>query len=236
MEHIDDIINYQPSDYAVELLEKIKVVIFAGISSAGKNTIMNELIKTDDFFHLVTSTTRAPRINDGAMEIEGVDYHFLSIEQALENARNRRYVEVSLVHEHINGLLVDEIEKTHKKDKIAITDVDTQGVDIYKKLSQSVIAIFILPPSYEEWLRRMQYRYESQDVLSKAWPVRKSSAIQELQLALEVPYYHFVINNDVNESVEACLKIIREGDSLKNKNDEARLLARDILDQIKSNS
>lgn len=81
-----------------------------------------------------------------------------------------------------------------------------QGVDEYKELSQNVIAIFILPPNYDEWRRRLAARYATPEEFDAEWPKRRASAIAELQHALEVPYYHVIINDNLDNAVAAAQK------------------------------
>lgn len=228
--------DYEPNQEAIKLLRNTKLILFAGTTSSGKNTIMRELLKTGDYYDLVTSTTRPARENDGVMEVDGQDYHFISTEQAVENIRLGNYIEVSNVHEKINGLTVDELKRAHDSGKIVMADVDVQGVDIYKRLSpNSVIAIFILPPDYETWHKRMVDRYKTHDSFEEVWPIRRASAIKEIEFVLRVPYYHFVVNDLLDDAVDSCRKVIASDDSFHRKDDEKRLLARDLLADIKAN-
>lgn len=236
----DDIVTmlaqYRPSQEVVELVRRKKIIIVAGITSAGKNTIMSELVKTGRYHDLVTSTTRAPRENDGVMEIDGVDYHFLSTEQATEKVKNREYVEVAWVHERINGLLASEVQRAQDEGKTPIIDVDVQGVAALKSISENTIAIFVLPPSYSEWVRRMKNRYPTEDAFNEAWPVRRRSAIMELETALNAPYYHFVINEDLAESVNAVDRIAQGEDKFRQIDKSFHIWAEKILAELKSDS
>ncbi len=233
MEDIDKLIaEYRPNDEGVALLRATKTVLLVGITGAGKNTIRSEMMKTGEFHDLVTSVTREPRYNNGVLERDGVEYHFLTQEQAVENLKAGEYVEVSPVHGRVYGVTVEEVRRAYDAGKIALSDVDVLGIEKYKKLSDDVIAIFLLPPSYEEWQRRVQQRYESHEAFLEDWPNRRESAARELRRALEAPYYHFVINDTLPEAVSACLQITHSDDKFHRKDDEKRLLARDLLDDL----
>lgn len=226
--------NYQPSDEVVALLRSRKLVIIAGITGAGKNSIMNELLKTGEYHDLVTATTRAPRENNGILEVDGVDYYFLSKEQALERVARGDYVEVAPVHERINGLLVDELQKARDEGKIAMIDVDVQGVAAYEALSENVISIFVLPPNYDEWVRRTRSRYPNEQSFQEAWPVRRRSAIMELEEALAKPYYHFVVNESLADAVHAVDKIAHKNDEFSQIDRSFHKWAEQILTELKS--
>jgi guanylate kinase len=226
--------NYQPSQQAVETLRQQRLVIFAGVSSSGKNTIMNELLKTGKYHDIITSTTRLPRENNGVMERNGVDYHFLTTEQAIEKLQAGEYVEVAPVHERINGVLVSELEKAEAAGKIPIIDVDVQGVKTFKRLSDNIIAIFVVPPSYDEWLARMKARYDTEEDFLAAWPIRRQSAIMELEDALNEPYYHFLVNEDLGQAVHSAEKIIKKGEVFSQIDKSYRVWVENILHELKT--
>ena len=53
------------------LLAQTKFVMLSAISASGRNTIIEELLKTDQFYPVVSDTTRKKRINDGVEEESG---------------------------------------------------------------------------------------------------------------------------------------------------------------------
>ena len=233
MADVERIISeYTPNEAGVELLRETELVLLVGITGAGKNTVLNELVKSGEYHDLITTITREPRYNNGILEQDGVEYYFVSEERALELLDTGEYVEVSPVHGRIYGVTVDEVRKAHSEGKMAIADIDVQGVSKYKKLSDNVTAIFLVPPSYDEWQRRVRQRYSDEAAFLEDWPNRRKSAIMELEKALSAPYYHFVVNEDLAVAVDACAKIAKNRDKFVRKDDETRLLARDLLDTI----
>ena len=49
-----------------------------------------------------------------------------------------------------------------------------------------------------------------------------------------MPYYHFVINDDIDETARIVREIASKPDVYNRKDDEARLAARDLLEQLKA--
>ena len=227
---------YTPSEDATSLVRETKITLLVGISGAGKDTIKKELLKKPDFRDIVSHTTRAPRVNNGVAEIEGIDYHFIDKQTATSMVERKEFIEAKFVHGTVYGTSTDELRKAHDEGKIAITDIDVQGVSEYKDLSQSVVAIFVIPPTYEIWRERLAQRYESPEAFSAEWEKRRSSAIDELTHALEVPYYHFVINDSLERAVEVAEEIAHQPDVFHRKDDEARLKARDLLAAIQQHA
>ena len=67
-------------------MNKVKVIALFGKAGSGKDTILRALVKVDSdkFNEIVSCTTRPPR--EG--EQEGVNYHFLTIDQYPLNLQN----------------------------------------------------------------------------------------------------------------------------------------------------
>lgn len=223
--------TYHPPEAAIELIKNTKIALLVGISGAGKDTIKRALLEKPEFGEIISHTTRAPRQNEGVLEQDGVNYHFIDEMKAYDMLEDGEFVEAKFVHGTVYGTSIAEVERAGKKG-IALTDVDVQGVTEYKAVSDKVVAIFILPPSYKEWIRRLKHRYTTEEEYLKEWPKRRDSAIMELQRALELPYYHCVINDDLDRAVEVTAEIARRPDMFTRKDDEARIAARDLLRQI----
>lgn len=223
-----------PNDHARRILADTRTVLMVGVSGAGKDTIIRELVARGGYHPLVTSTTREMRVNNGVPEQDGVEYHFLTIDRAEEYLLAGKYIEASLVHGYVYGLTVDELERAHDSGKIAITDMDPQGAEKYKTLDDSVITIFVLPPSHQELMARLDNRYESQAAFLEAWPTRRESAIAELVDALEKPYYQFVINDDLSDAVEACDRIAHGEFTTEDEQTAGRIAAHSLLRSLQS--
>ncbi len=225
--------QYQPDQRARRLVDQTKIVFLVGISGAGKDTTKQRLLVDPTFIDIVSYTTRQPRHNRGVLEQDGVDYHFISQWRAEQMLDEHQFIEAKFVHGTVYGTGLAELHRARDEGRIAVTDIDVQGVDEYKKISQHVVAIFLLPPSYDEWRRRLQARYLTTEEFEAEWPRRFNSAIKELTHALEVPYYHFIINDDLDTTVRVVREIAQRPDVYNRKDDEARLAARDLLEQLR---
>jgi len=233
MSEIESLItNYQPTESTVQLVRDTKIALLAGISGAGKDTIKKQLLKLPEFRDIVSHTTRSPRINNGRAEQDGIDYHFIDQKIAEEMLMSHKFIEAKFVHGTVYGTSSAELKLAHDNNQVAITDVDVQGVAEYEQLAPGCIAIFIVPPDYKTWLERLKKRYVTEEDFQAEWPKRHQSAIKELAHALEVPYYHVIINDDLERAVRVCKEIIERGDLFSRKDDEARLAARNLLNDI----
>lgn len=228
--------GYQPPEGAIETIRHAKIALLVGISGAGKDTIKRELTARPDFSDIVSHTTRSPRVNAGVLEVDGEDYHFISEDEARDMLERGEFVEAKFVHGTIYGTSIAEVKKASDAG-VAITDLDVQGVAEYKAVSHEVVAIFVVPPTFDIWRERLRARYASEEEFSAEWPKRRDSAVKELTNALLVPYYHFIINDRLEQAVTAATKIIAHAtDEFHSKDDEARLRARQLLASIQEHS
>jgi len=226
--------NYEPSEEGIRTVRSARIVLLGGIIAAGKDTLTAQILKLPEYRRIVTHTTRKPRMNRGVLEVQDVDYHFVSFEEMQTLLENKQMVEVNQFGDHLYGTSVAEFQKSIDDATIAIGDIDVNGVDAFQKLALGKItAIFVVPPHYDEWLRRLKNRYISDEAFQTEWNIRKGITISELQKALRLPYYHFLINDEVERAAEVVNKIAhRETDFFKRKDDEAKLVAHDLLDTI----
>lgn len=210
MEDLKNLIeNYQPTQEAIDLINQMKVVFLVGVAGAGKDTIVNQLLKSGDFHRIVTHTTRLPRYDSGRMEVDGIDRHFINNEKAIQMLKNHELIEAKFVHgDTVYGTSVDEFRYADSQGKIAIANIDVQGVEEYTKITKNVVTIFVVPPSYDIWIKRLRGRYNSEAEFQSAWLSRKKSAINEIDFALKSGYYKFIVNDGLDVSVSDAKKII----------------------------
>jgi guanylate kinase len=192
--------NYRPSLEILDLLQTTRFIMLAAPTAAGRNTIIKNLIMTGKYFYVVSDTTRHPRINNGVPEKSGNEYWFKSEEEFLQGVRNGAYIEAAIIHnQQVSGISLDEMRRATSSGKIAITDIDIHGCDTIMSYSDSSTPVFVLPPKFDEWMRRLDGR----GVMDPAEKRRRLiSAAEEIQLALDRSYFKFIINWDLRLTVE----------------------------------
>jgi len=136
--------NYQPNQAASDVVQRTKIVLLVGISGAGKDTVKRRLLEDNEFADIVSYTTRQPRQNAGVLETPGVDYHFIDEAAVVNMLENHEFIEVKFVHGTVYGTGAKEIQAIAEAGKIAVTDIDVQGVSEYKKLSGDVVARWLM--------------------------------------------------------------------------------------------
>jgi len=192
--------HYHVSDEGRKVLEQTKLALLVGPSLSGRNTILRELIKTNEYHFIISDTTRKPRINDGVLEKNGVEYWFRSEEEVLADLRAGKFLEAAVIHEQqVSGISMREIKKARQEGKVGVTDIEIAGVRSIIEAKPDTIAFFVIPPNFDEWQRRLKSRGAMSIVETKR---RLTSALKELESALEHPYYTFVVNDKIENALE----------------------------------
>ncbi len=202
--------NYQISDTGKQLLGKVRLVLLDAPTSGGRNTIIGELLKTGDYHFITSDTTRQPRINDGVPEQDGHQYWFRNEKDLLDDLKAGKFLEAAVIHkQQVSGISLRELEKAHQDGKIAITDIEMEGVDNITEAKPDVIVIFVVPPTFEEWQKRI-YKRGTMDI--DEYRRRLRSSLREFKHALERPYYHFVINDNMRHAIDQIDSLARNPD------------------------
>ena len=227
METLSEIIeNYRAPIGTKKLVKQMKIALIVGVAAAGKDSILRELAKTNHYARIITTIPRAPRPG----EVNGVNHYFIDDEQVKENLEQRKYFEAKLVHGRVYGTTIAELERISRMKKIALGDVDVQGVEEYHAvLGEKLKAIFVIPPDFATWQERWRKRG---DIDNKAeFHRRMLSAEAELDFALRANYYRFVVNDDLVRAAKVTDEIIR-GKAKSYKDDFARIMAEKLHDDI----
>ncbi|MGD8373278.1 MAG: hypothetical protein PVI21_00255 [Candidatus Woesebacteria bacterium] len=191
--------NYHISEGARQILNETPFVVMVAPSASGRNTIINELLKTEQYHFIVSDTTRPPRVNNGVLEQNGVEYFFRDEDDMLADIEAGRFLEAEVIHkQQVSGISVREIEKAHKMGKIAITDVDLGGAQNIAKTDPTAIVIFVVPPNFNEWLRRMRERGSISD---EEVCRRVETAIRHFRAVLNDDRFICVVNDDLQKAV-----------------------------------
>lgn len=200
--------EYPTPPEVVKDLRTMHTIMLTGITGAGKDTIIGDILESSDrFARNVTSTTRLPRENSGVMEQEGREYYFLSQDQAVQKMANGEYIEVAPVHGRINGSLISEFRRISDSGKIALGDLNYEGIEKFLSFGMDNLSVyFVMPPNFETWLARLTIRQGGAIGDTDEMLRRFRSAQVELDDALRNPEY-IPIMNDVSR--DTAQKIIQ---------------------------
>jgi guanylate kinase len=179
---------------------KEMLIVLSGPSGAGKTTLCRNL--QDDYSNLkyiISATSRNPRDT----EKNGKDYFFYSRKEFKQKIADGHFLEWAEVHGHLYGTPRNQVIENCREGNISIMDIDIQGAMNVKKQFPRAITVFIIPPTWNEMVNRLDKRAtESQNDLQQ----RIDNAKTEINY---LKYYDYlVINNIVNQAVEQLKSII----------------------------
>ncbi len=170
-------------------------------SGAGKTTLVDALLKADSGIRLsVSYTTRQPR----AGEVDGREYHFVSQEKFQEMSAAGAFLESALVHGNYYGTSQPWINDQRAAGADILLEIDWQGAAQVRKMMPDAIGIFILPPSFEALVSRLNKRAQDPpDVIAR----RIAGAREEISHVSEFKYV--IINDKFDEAVKDLVSIVR---------------------------
>lgn len=219
--------DYHVSSASRSILTQTKLIALVAPSSSGRNTIIKELLKSGEYHYIISDTTRKPRVNDGVLEQDGVEYWFRTERDVLDDLRAGRFLEAAIIHnQQVSGISIRELEKAQSEGKAALADIEIVGMQHIIDAKPDTFALFILPPSFDVWMQRMDDRGEM--------PIeekhrRLGSAIQEFTDGIDNDYYTFVINDEFHHAVKKIHSIVYEG-----KPSEDQEIGRELAKQLRA--
>lgn len=184
------------------------LIILSSPSGAGKSTLSRRLLEIDPHVRFsISATTRPPRSG----EAEGSDYFFKSRRQFEAMVRSGEMLEHAEVFGNLYGTPRAPVEAAIAEGRDVLFDVDWQGGQQIRNsaLAESVVSIFILPPSISELENRLKTRnLDSGDVVAD----RMSKARDEISHWAE---YDYVLVNASLPECEAELRAIIQAERLR---------------------
>jgi guanylate kinase len=211
--------NYQPAPEVVNQIKNVTLLIVIGPSGVGKTTI----IKKSGLFFVPSDTTRPPRTE----EEDAKDYYFLDDYQRLAgDISSGQFLQVAIGP---TGDFYGTKASSYPASGVATMAIVADVVPIFRNLGfNSTVSIFITPPSYGEWVRRMSDRTANSNQLSG----RLAEAIRSFSFALSDNQTHFILNEDIEMAVLQIEKLLI-GMLQQERELTARRAATDILSQLK---
>jgi len=177
-----------------------RLFIVSGPSGAGKSSLCSALLQQCPALKLcISCTTRAPRPG----EMEGREYHFLSLDDFSQQREQGAFLEWAHVHGNMYGTRQQDVETILAVGADVLLEIDWQGAQQVADKLPSAIRVFISPPSLDELRRRLVSRgQDKNDVVER----RVASAQAEMEHAGEA--HHQIINDDFDDTLNVLLKIL----------------------------
>ncbi|MCA1594481.1 MAG: guanylate kinase [Acidobacteria bacterium] len=199
--------------------------VISSPSGGGKGTLIRRILASvPGLGYSVSWTTRAQRPG----ERDGVDYHFVSVEEFEEIRERGGFLEWAVVHGNLYGSARHVVEQELAEGRDIVLEIDVQGAASVRASMNSVVSIFILPPSFEVLRERLTARMtERPDAL----------ALRLLNARGEVEHYRefdYVLLNDKVERAASQLASIVYAERARRERQE--WLARRVVETFPHSS
>ena len=172
--------------------------VLSSPSGAGKSTIARKLLEEEPSLEMSVSATTRP-IRPG--EIDGVDYHFVSLDRFREMVAGHEFLEWAHVFGHRYGTPRAQVEAMMESGKDVLFDIDWQGAQqLFQIAGGDVVRVFILPPSMAELRDRLEKRATDSAEVIDARMQRAAAEISHWD------GYDYVL---VNDDVDACFAQVK---------------------------
>lgn len=179
------------------------IFLIAGPSGSGKTSLAQALVQSfPALSKVVTVTTRTPRPG----EINGVDYHFVSVDRFAEMRVHELFVEVDYAYGEWYGTLYSSFMKKPTQTPTGFVEVVT--VEGAKSLSVllagkfDVTTIFVLPPDSHTAAHRVLERNAANG------NQRIAAYGPEVDLAYSDQFFDVILTNQVFEDALGDLSVL----------------------------
>ena len=174
--------------------------IVSAPSGAGKTSLVAALLERDPQVRKsVSFTTRAPR----AGEVDGREYNFVSVAEFERMRAHGEFVESALVHGNHYGTSQLWMSARMAEGHDILLEIDWQGAAQVRRVNPAAISIFILPPSYEALLSRLNNRAtDARGIIVQ----RLHNAREEIAHLFEFDYV--IINQDFDRAAQELAAIV----------------------------
>lgn len=179
-----------------------KVFVITGPSGVGKGTLIRSLFDRVPELQLsVSATTRAPRPG----EQDGVAYHFLDRGEFDRRVAAGEFVEWAEYSGNRYGTLRSELTSTLEQGRPVVLEIEVQGARQVREKLPEAVQVFIAPPSPETLRTRLIGRGTDTEE-----QVRRRLETADAELAAQPEFAHVVVNDRLEEALDALVDIVRQ--------------------------
>lgn len=183
-------------------MENSKGILFivSAPSGTGKTTIVRRILKEfPKIVFSVSATTRKKRKN----ETDGIDYFFLTENEFKNKIAQNEFAEWEKFYDYYYGTFRKYIDDNLNEGRSVLLEIDVKGALKIKEIYPEAVLIYILPPSFNELVKRLTNR-QTEDKTD----LQKRIERAELELRLKEKFDYFIKNVEIEQAVSDSKSLI----------------------------
>ncbi len=181
---------------------KGEIIAISAPSGTGKTTIIKNILKKfPEIVFSISATTRPKRPG----EKNGVEYYFVSETEFLNKIENREFVEWEKFYDYYYGTFKSTIEENINSGKSILLEIDVKGALSLKYIYPDAHLIYIMPPSFEELVKRLSERRTENEI-----DFKKRIQRAEMELSHKDRFDYLVINKELNKAIKETSELIKK--------------------------
>lgn len=179
------------------------LVVISGPSGVGKDSVLNRMKELGLPFHFVVTMNSRPK---RPAEIEGVDYHFVSVNQFVAMIEHDELLEHAVVYGDYKGIPRRQVKEALASGKDVLLRIDVQGAATIRRLVPQALLIFLMAGSEAELAQRLSERdTETPEQLQ----TRLAAAREEMNCKQDFDYVVINRADELDQTVRDVMSIIR---------------------------
>ncbi len=180
---------------------KSRLVVLAGPTAVGKGTVSRYVREHyPNVLLSVSATTRPPRVG----EVDGEHYSFMSDEQFDDLIERGQFLEHATVHNAYRyGTPRPPIDAALAEGKSVLLEIDLQGARAVRAAMPEALLVFLLPPTWEELVRRLVGR-ATEDSVEQS----RRLATARIELRAQDEFDVKVVNHDVGQAAQEVVELL----------------------------
>ena len=200
-----------------------KLFVISAPSGTGKTSLIQAILEdpvASNTYLGISCTTRKAR----PKEEDGISYFFISQMSFMEKVKNNDFLEYAEVFGNFYGTPRDWVLSVLSKKENVLLELDIQGALQVKEAFPEAKTVFIIPPSYEDLTKRLEFRDQDSKIeISK----RLKEARNEVNIGKD--FDQVIVNDNFDDALEDLKQFMFRSGGVNSQRSEIIKISLDLL-------